>query len=150
MKHYILLITSLLYLLGINYSHAQLYTQPKAEKALQTYRELLGFRKEHPKSVIFPMLSFSFFGMGNRPKMFYKDGRIISLSDKRVIRRWKVKSALIVPSEYLVHLELQDGRAVDIQEDETGIYVYENSLQIILAESPITLPTFSDKNSLRY
>jgi antitoxin component of MazEF toxin-antitoxin module len=62
-----------------------------------------------------------------------------------VIRRWKVKSALIVPSEYLVHLELQDGRAVDIQEDETGVYVYENNLQIILAESPITLPTFSDK-----
>jgi hypothetical protein len=83
--------------------------------------------------------------MGNRAKMFYKDGRIISLSDKRVIRRWKVKSALIVPSEYLVHLELQDGRAVDIQEDETGVYVYENNLQIILAESPIALPTFSDK-----
>jgi hypothetical protein len=36
-------------------------------------------------------------------------------------------------------------RAVDIQEDETGVYVYENNLQIILAESPITLPTFSDK-----
>ena len=148
MKHYILLITSLLYLLDIHYSHAQLYTQSKAEKALQTYREeLLGFRKEHPKKRNLPDAKFFFFGMGNRAKMFYKDGRIISLSDKRVIRRWKVKSALIVPSEYLVHLELQDGRAVDIQEDETGVYVYENNLQIILAESPITLPTFSDKKS---
>jgi hypothetical protein len=73
MKHYILLITSLLYLLDIHYSHAQLYTQSKAEKALQTYREeLLGFRKEHPKNVIFQMLSFSFLEWAIVPKCFTK------------------------------------------------------------------------------
>ncbi len=140
-KKSLLVITFLL--LSLFTADAQLYNQQKADKLLQAYREELAlFRKEHPKKRNLPDVKFFFFGMGNRPKMVYKNGKIINLSTGKSIRRWKVKTATIVPSEYLVHLELEDGRAVDIQEDSTGVYAYENNLQIILAESPVKLPSF--------
>ena len=54
----------------------------------------------------------------------------------------KVKTAIIVPSEYLVHLELENGKVVDIQEDVQGVYIYENNMQIIMAESHLSLSSF--------
>lgn len=62
------------------------------------------------------------------------------------MRQWKVKTAIIVPSEYLGHLELENGKVVDIQEDMQGVYVYENNMQIIMAESHLSLSSFRIKN----
>ena len=125
---------------------AQIYTQAKAEKALQMYRDNLTIlRKEHSVVRTLPNIAFFFFGMGDRPKMMYKSGSLINAKTGKVLRRWKVKTAVIVPSEYLVHLELENGKAVDIQEDTQGVYVYENEMQLIMAESRMSLPTFSDK-----
>lgn len=62
------------------------------------------------------------------------------------MRQWKVKTAIIVPSEYLVHLELENGKVVDIQEDVQGVYIYENNMQIIMAESHLSLSFFRIKN----
>ena len=62
------------------------------------------------------------------------------------MRQWKVKTAIIVPSEYLVHLELENGKVVDIQEDVQGVYIYENNMQIIMAESHLSLSSFRIKN----
>jgi hypothetical protein len=77
--------------------------------------------------------------------MIYRDGNLINAKTGKSLRRWKVKTAIIVPSEYLVHLELENGKAIDIQEDTQGVYVYENGMQIIMAESRMSLPSFSDK-----
>ena len=143
MKRFIITLILSSFHVGIN---AQIFTQTKAEKALQTYRDNLTIlRKEHSVVRTFPNITFFFFGMGDRPKMMYKSGNLINAKTGKVLRRWKVKTAVIVPSEYLVHLELENGKAVDIQEDTQGVYVYENEMQLIMAESRMSLPAFSDK-----
>ena len=83
--------------------------------------------------------------MDNHLKMIYKDGVLYNVKTGKALRRWKVKSAIIVPSEYLVHLELENGKAVDIQEDTQGVYIYENNMQLTMAESPLDLASFEGK-----
>lgn len=143
MKQFCLtLILTIIYFTG----NAQIFTQVKAEKALQIYRDnLIILRKSHPIGRNFPIVHFFFFGMGNRVKMIYKDGVLYNAKTGKALRRWKVKSAIIVPSEYLVHLELENGKSVDIQEDTQGVYIYENNMQLIMAESPLDLPSFEGK-----
>lgn len=143
MKQFCLtLILTIIYFTG----NAQIFTQVKAEKALQIYRDnLIILRKSHPIGRNFPIVHFFFFGMGNRVKMIYKDGVLYNAKTGKALRRWKVKSAIIVPSEYLVHLELENGKSVDIQEDTQGVYIYENNMQLIMAESPLELPSFEGK-----
>lgn len=126
--------------------NAQTFTQVKAQKALQTYRNNLAIlRKDHKIGRNLPAVSFFFFGMGDRLKMIYKDGMLYNAKTGKALRRWKVETAVIVPSEYLVHLELENGKAVDIQEDAQGVYIYENNMQVIMAESNLSLPTFEGK-----
>ena len=111
-RFYLTLILTAIYFTG----NTQIFTQAKAEKALQNYRENLAIlRKEHSNGRNLPIVNFFFFGMGDRLKMVYKDGVLCNAKIGKALRRWKVKTAIIVPSEYLVHLEL--GKVVDIQED---------------------------------
>jgi len=141
-RFYLTLILTAVYFTG----NAQIFTQAKAEKALQNYRENLAIlRKEHSNGRNLPIVNFFFFGMGDRLKMVYKDGVLSNAKTGKALRRWKVKTAIIVPSEYLVHLELENGKVVDIQEDVQGVYIYENNMQIIMAESILSLSSFSDK-----
>lgn len=143
MKRFFVTLTLLLLHLGVN---AQIFNQAKAEKALQVYRDnLVTLRKEHTVGRTMPDIPFFFFGMGDRLKMIYKNGNLMNAKTGKVLRRWKLKGATIVPSEYLVHIELENGKAVDIQENMQGVYIYENDMQIIMAESSLKLPTFSDK-----
>ena len=139
-RFYLTLILTVIYFTG----NTQIFTQAKAEKALQNYRENLAIlRKEHSNGRNLPIVNFFFFGMGDRLKMVYKDGVLCNAKIGKALRRWKVKTAIIVPSEYLVHLEL--GKVVDIQEDVQGVYIYENNMQIIMVESHLSLSSFSDK-----
>ncbi len=126
--------------------NAQIFTQTKAEKALQNYRDNLAIlRKEHTNGRYLPVVDFFLFGMGDRVKMVYKDGLLYNAKTSKILRRWKIKTATIVPSEYLVHLELENGKSVDIQEDSHGVYLYENNMQVIMAESNLALPSFEGK-----
>ena len=141
-RFYLTLIFTSVFLTG----NSQIFTQLKAEKALQIYRDNLSvFRKEHANGRNLPIVNFFFFGMGDRLKMVYRDGTLYNAKTGKSVRRWRVKSAIIVPSEYLVHLELENGKAVDIQEDTQGVYVYENNMQIIMTESRLNLPSFEGK-----
>jgi hypothetical protein len=141
-RFYFILIFTAIYFTG----NAQIFTQIKAEKALQNYRDNLAIlRKEYTNGRTLPLVNFFFFGMGDRLKMVYRDGVLFNAKTGKTLRRWRVKTAFIVPSEYLVHLELENGKAVDIQEDTRGVYIYENNLQVIMAESSLSLPSFSDK-----
>lgn len=141
-QFYLTLIFTATYFIG----NAQIVTQIKAEKALQNYRVNLSIlRKEHTNGRNLPSVNFLFFGMGDRLKMVYKDGVLYNAKTGKALRRWKVKTAIIVPSEYLVHLELENGKSVDIQEDTQGVYIYENNMQVIMAESSLSLPSFEGK-----
>ncbi len=141
-RFYLSLIFTAVCLMG----NAQIFTQAKVEKTLQTYRDNLAIlRKEHTNGRNLPIINFFFFGMGDRLKMIYKDGILYNAKTGKILRRWKAKATVIVPSEYLVHVELENGKTVDIQEDTQGIYVYENNMQVIMAESRLSLPTFEGK-----
>jgi hypothetical protein len=141
-RFYLTLIFTAIFLRG----NSQIFTQAKAEKALQTYRDNLSIlRKNHTNGRNLPIVNFFFFGMGDRLKMVYKDGVLYNAKTGKALRRWKAKTAMVVPSEYLVHLELENGKAVDIQEDTQGVYIYENNMQVIMAESRLGLPTFEGK-----
>ncbi|MEY4540379.1 MAG: hypothetical protein RLZZ306_2136 [Bacteroidota bacterium] len=141
-RFYLTLIFAAIYFIG----NAQLFTQIKAEKALQIYQDNLSIlRKNHTNGRNLPPVNFFFFGMGDRLKMIYKDGVLYNAKTGKTLRRWKTKTATIVPSEYLVHLELENGKIVDIQEDTQGVYIYENNMQVIMAESRLGLPSFEGK-----
>ena len=90
MKTFIIaLILSSLHI-GIN---AQIFTQAKAEKALQTYRDNLTIlRKEHSIVRTLPDITFFFFGMGDRLKMMYKSGNLVNAKTGKTLRHWKVKT----------------------------------------------------------
>jgi hypothetical protein len=141
-RFYLTLIFTAIYFTG----NSQIFTQAKAEKSLQNYRDNLAIlRKEHTNGRNLPLVNFFFFGMGDRLKMIYKDGILYNVKTGKALRRWKIKTAIIVPSEYLVHLELENGKAVDIQEGMQGVYIYENNMQVIMAESRLGLPSFEGK-----
>lgn len=143
MKRYILILIFTIFYFA---TYSQIFTQLKVEKALQNYRDNLAIlRKEHSNGRNLPDIKFLFFGMGDRLKMIYRDGSLFNAKTGKLLRRWKVKTATIVPSEYLVHLELENGKVVDIQEDTQGVYIYENGMQVIMAESRLSLPIFSDR-----
>jgi hypothetical protein len=113
------------------------------EKQLAAYRENLQvLRTAHSTIRQMPDLHFYLFGMGDRLKMIYENGKIKDALTGDVLKRWKVKKEVIVPSEYLVYLETEDGRKVRIVENESGVYVYDGSKVTALIESKLQLPTF--------
>jgi hypothetical protein len=113
------------------------------EKQLAAYREnLQALRTAHPNIRQMPDLHFFLFGMGDRLKMIYENGKIKDALTGDVLKRWKVKKEIIVPSKYLVYLETEDGRKVRIIENESGVYVYDGSKITALSESELHLPAF--------
>ncbi|MCK8490621.1 hypothetical protein M0L20_02085 [Spirosoma sp. RP8] len=99
---------------------------PNPEAALQLYRSnLTRLRQEHLNHRSLPDLSFFLFGMGDRAKYIYRAGRLIDALTGHIEEQWTVKSELIVPSEYLVHLTLDDNSTVQIREDETGVWLIQ-------------------------
>ena len=88
-QFYLTLIFTAIYFTG----NAQIFTQAKAEKALQNYRDNLAIlRKEHTTGRTLPSVNFFFFGMGDRLKMVYKDGVLYNAKTGKALRRWKAKT----------------------------------------------------------
>ena len=121
--------------------------------ALQTYRaSLTKLRLEHPNRRDLPDLKFFLFGMGDRLKLIYRDGRLINALTGNIEEQWNVKQAVIVPSEYVVHLELTgetvgQPRTVQIREDENGVWILQPGKRPKLipgTRSPLVLPRFAD------
>lgn len=127
---------------------------PDPAEALQTYRTNLDkLRQEHPNHRKLPDLKFFLFGMGDRLKLIYRDGRLLNALTGNIEEQWNVKRAVIVPSEYTVHLDLADEagaapRRVQIREDETGVWILQPGKRPRLipgTRSRLTLPRFENK-----
>ena len=126
---------------------------PDPAGALTTYRaSLAAWRQQHPNRRILPDLSFFLFGMGDRLKLIYRDGRLINALTGNIEEQWSVKQAVIVPSEYLVALELTgeptgQPQTVQIREDENGVWILQPGKRPKLipgTRSPLILPRFAD------
>lgn len=123
-----------------------LYRDPEA--ALQTYRaSLTKLRQNHPNHRDLPNLRFFLFGMGNRTKYIYRDGRLLNALTGHIEEQWSVKTELIVPSEYLVQLLLANGDTIQVREDETGVWVlqpHKKAQRIRGTRHDLKLPRFAD------
>lgn len=117
--------------------------------ALAAYRQNLDLlRQEYTSRRELPDLKFFMFGMGGRDKFFYRNGRLMNALTGNILEQWRVKEALIVPSEYLVHLTLMDSTTIQIREDENGVWIHQpgKTAQIVKGtRSRVNLPAFTDK-----
>ncbi|AUD02551.1 hypothetical protein [Spirosoma pollinicola] len=124
-----------------------LHNNPAGE--LQVYRENLALlRQEHPTHRELPNLKFFLFGMGDRLKLIYRNGRLLNALTGNIEEQWQVTQEIIVPSAYLVHLVLADGQIVQIQEDETGVWLLQPNKRPKLipgTRSRVNLPRFAGK-----
>ncbi|GAB3560501.1 hypothetical protein [Spirosoma fluminis] len=127
---------------------------PDPARALQTYREnVTRLRQEHTRHRDLPDLRFFLFGMGDRLKLIYRNGRLLNALTGNIEEQWDVKQELIVPSEYLVQLTLVDSldgrpQVVQIREDETGVWLLQPSKRPKLipgTRSRVNLPQFAGK-----
>jgi len=91
-----------------------------------------------------PEIDFFQFGMGNREKMIYKDGKIIDSFSGTILREWDISNEVIIPSEYLVVLETKNGSLVRITENHQGVWVEENGRFMRLSKGSLNLPQFED------
>lgn len=133
-------------------SPPEFLTDPEA--VLQAYRnDLASLRREHPTHRNLTDLAFFLFGMGNRLKLIYRDGRLLNALTGNIEEQWDVERAIILPSEYTVHLDLADSpnapvRSVQIRENETGVWILTPGKRPRLipgTRSRLTLPRFAGK-----
>lgn len=86
-----------------------------ADAELAAYRaELYALRREFGGVRALPDVRFFLFGMGQRPKFLYRDGRLREARSGKVVRAWDLGSDLIVPPEYCVLLQTAAGARVTI------------------------------------
>ena len=121
--------------------------------ALQEYRQnLTHLRPQYPTQDSLPDLHFFLFGMGNRMKLIYRDGRLLNARTGNIERQWDVQEEIIVPSEYTVQLELRPtpgslAQTVQIREDEAGVWILQTGQRTRLirgTRSPLNLPRFAN------
>ncbi|MBD2757665.1 hypothetical protein [Spirosoma validum] len=146
-KYYLffLLLTASVY--GQKPAPPAIYSDPVS--ALQTYHENLAqLRQEHKNQQELPDLKFFMFGMGDRLKLIYRNGRLLNAMTGNIEEQWNVKQEVILPSEYLVHLALADGQTVQIREDESGVWLLQTAKRPRLipgTRSRLSLPRFANK-----
>lgn len=125
-----------------------LFAADSPDRALAEYRvELQQCRDAHGGGYDVPDVKFFLFGMGARAKSFYRDGALFDARDGRELRRWKVKREVIVPPDYAVFLETEDGKAVGLREDAEAVWLEEGGQRMALegTRSPVKLPDFAGK-----
>lgn len=145
-------ISYLFFLLLTLHAYAQKPVPPSVAAdpsgALQAYRDnLKQLRQEHTPYNDLPDLKFFTFGMGDRLKLIYRSGRLLNALTGNIEEQWNVAQEVIVPSEYLVHLQLDDGQIVQIREDETGVWLLQPGKRPRLVpgtRSKVNLPRFAD------
>ncbi len=127
---------------------------PNPAKTLQTYRQCLSqLRQDYPATDSLPELAFFLFGMGNRMKLIYRNGRLVNARTGNIEWQWDARQEIIVPSEYTVQLDLRAEpgtplRSVQIREDETGVWILQTGKRPRLVpgtRSPVRLPRFESR-----
>jgi len=118
-----------------------------ATVALNNYRQQLEkFRMEFGGVQKMPAVRFFLFGMGNRPKLLYRNGELRYALYDEVIKKWSLKSETIIPNQYRVELLTVASERIAIFETENGIFIDENGKIAMLpgSDTAIKLPSFED------
>lgn len=116
------------------------------EQSLESFREykeqLKTFRAEFREAEQ-ENIHFFLFGMGNRQKLLYKNGKIVHALTGNIIKQWNIVKETIIPNEYTVLLETEAGKAIAIFEDERAVWVQSDKTTMINdTDVQIHLPEF--------
>lgn len=116
----------------------------KVTSSLQKYRQQLEELRKEFRAVDMPNVRFFLFGMGNRTKLLYKNGKLINAITNRIIKEWPVKNETIIPNDYRVNIETSTNRPVSIFENEKGVFINEGGEEILVegTGAPVNLPNF--------
>jgi hypothetical protein len=121
------------------YDHA---TYERDLERLASYRGELKFLRDQGRPVVsLSGLPSFLFGMGDRQKYIYRNGELIEWPSLRVVKKWTVKSEVLIPPAYTVWIRTPRAM-VRIHEDEHGLWVEEGSKTTRLAKSFVHLPSF--------
>ena len=118
------------------------------ELNLATYRaELAACRTTHGGSCDVPDVKFFLFGTGARTKLLYRDGILFDARNGRELQRWKVRKEIIVPPDYTVSLETEDGAVLTLREDSEAVWLEQGGQRTPLegTKSAVKLPDFAGK-----
>ena len=104
------------------------------------------FRNEFGGIYQLPKQDFYLFGMGNRDKFLYKEGKLINALTGDLIFSWEVEEEKILPNEYTILLHTAAEGWINIKEDENGIWLNQNEeiKRINKKKSKIYLPDFKE------
>ncbi|WP_373497170.1 hypothetical protein [Aquiflexum sp.] len=116
--------------------------EPNME-SLEKYRsQLTKIRAEFGEYEL-PKATFFLFGMGNREKLLYRDGSLISVHDQKILYRWDVIEEIIIPNDYSVFLTMHDGKRIAIFENEQGVFLeFDGKKETINEGTHIVLDSF--------
>ena len=130
--------------------HQTLWDDSRTE--LQAYRTELVSMREEFRVCEMPDVPFFLFGMGDRTKFVYKQGKLIESLSGNIVHEWQVAEELIVPSLYRVLIKTTDGKTVLVEEDEQAVWLSENGasrVSVAGTEFPLSLPDFSNHRYAR-
>jgi hypothetical protein len=121
-------------------------SEPVTTALNKYHQQLETFRQEFGGIENMPDVRFFLFGMGNRPKLLYKNGELRYALHEEVIRKWAFKTEIIIPNQYLVELLTAASERITIFENEKGIFISETGKIELLfgSDSEIRLPSFKD------
>lgn len=86
-----------------------------------------------------------YFGLANRKKLFYQDGKLIDIETKKIIEEFDVKEQYVIPNIYTVIIETKNGDYIKIYEDRDGIHYVNNKKEKLLDDTRIELYDFSNQ-----
>ncbi len=119
------------------------------EKKLEVYEKQLKEMKNsfsvRTYSEVEEPIDIFYFGLADRTKLLYKDGKIIDAKTEKVLKEIDYKEELIVPNEYAVLLKDEENNIYKIEENEQGIYFSKNGEgreTLLEGRKPIKLPEF--------
>jgi hypothetical protein len=113
---------------------------------LTAYRAALaGLRAEWTTAYRLPAVDFFLFGMADRRKLLFRDGRLLDARTGAAVRRWEgVADVTVCPPLYAVTFTA-GGRRVTVWEDEAAVWVSEAGRTEAVARgtAPVALPAFA-------
>jgi hypothetical protein len=114
------------------------------DSCLEEYRKQLNELRREFSVRDLPDVPFFQFGMGNRKKLMYKNGKLFDPFSGELYYKWSVNCETIIPNEYRVDILTSEGMQVSIFENETGVYILEGkkSRKIGNTDVPLNLPAF--------
>jgi len=119
------------------------------EKKLEVYEKQLKEMKNafsvRTYSEIDNPIDIFYFGLADRTKLLYKDGKLIDAKTQEVLKEFEYEKQLIVPNEYTVLLKDKENNIYKIEENEQGIYLFKNGggrETLLEGSKPIHLPEF--------